>query len=75
MSARTIKRFPRLDFAELPYEEQRRFFVKAIRKEIAKLQGLQELRLLTPAHIASILKALLILIERDGGSNGKDTKA
>jgi hypothetical protein len=73
MSAKAIKRFPRLDFAALPYEEQRKIFVKAIRKEIDKLQALKELKLLTPTHIASILKALLILIEQDGGPNGKNT--
>jgi len=69
MSAKAIRRFPRPDFADLPYEEQRKIFVKAIRTEIAKIQPLKELKLLAPAHIASILTALLVLIERDGARN------
>jgi hypothetical protein len=73
VKAKAIKRFPRLDFAELPYAEKRKILIMAIRREIANLQALKELKLLAPDKIASILTALLVLIERDGGLNGKDS--
>ena len=74
MSAKkSIKRYPRLDFPDLPYEQQRQILCRAIRKEIAKIQPLKELNLLSPAHVASILTALLILIERDGAPDVKNS--
>jgi hypothetical protein len=69
MSTKTIKRDPQLDFADLPYAEKRQILITAIRREIANLQALKELKLLAPDKIASILTALLVLVEWDGARN------